>query len=99
MKLVIRPKDKSDFGEYKCIANNTLGQSEMIIHLHRKLIQHKLCFTTHQTYLFTNILFIHTDRVKSNDARNVVLANQVDSTEIFNNGIIPHVFHHPANYL
>lgn len=36
MKLVIRPKDSSDFGPYKCIANNTLGESEKIIHLHRK---------------------------------------------------------------
>lgn len=37
MKLVIRPKNAGDFGAYKCIANNTLGESEKIIHLHRKL--------------------------------------------------------------
>lgn len=99
MKLVIRPKDKSDFGAYKCIANNTLGQTEHSVSLHRKLIQHKLCFKQH-AYLFTNIIFI-TDRAKSNDARNFVLANQVDSTEILNNGIIPvwHVFHHQTNCL
>ncbi|XP_055299300.1 neurotrimin-like [Sitodiplosis mosellana] len=36
MKLVIRPKDSNDFGPYKCIANNTLGESEKIIHLHHK---------------------------------------------------------------
>lgn len=36
MRLEIEPKDTSDFGPYKCIANNTLGESEKIIHLHRK---------------------------------------------------------------
>lgn len=61
------------------------------------LMQHKLCFTQ-QTYLFTNIISI-TDRAKSNDSRNFVQANQVDSTEILNNGIIPHVFHHQTNFL
>lgn len=35
MKLVIRPKN-TDYGAYKCIANNTLGESEKIVHLHRK---------------------------------------------------------------
>lgn len=73
------------------------GQTEHSVSLHRKLIRHKLCFTQH-TYLFTNIIFI-TDRAKSNDARNFVLANQVDSTEILNNGIMPHVFHHQTNCL
>lgn len=37
MKLVIRPKNAGDFGAYKCIANNTLGESEKIIYLHREL--------------------------------------------------------------
>lgn len=37
MKLVVRPNDHTDFGAYKCIANNTLGESEKVIHLHRKL--------------------------------------------------------------
>lgn len=37
MKLVVRPKDHTDFGAYKCIANNTLGETEKVIHLHRKL--------------------------------------------------------------
>lgn len=38
MKLVVRPKDHSEFGAYKCIANNTFGESEKVIHLHCKLI-------------------------------------------------------------
>lgn len=38
MKLVIRPKESSDFGAYKCIANNTLGETEKVVYLHRKLI-------------------------------------------------------------
>lgn len=47
MKLVIRPEDHSDYGGYKCIANNTLGETEKVIHLHRKLtfdLKHSTCW-------------------------------------------------------
>lgn len=36
MKLVVRPEDFSDYGAYRCIANNTIGEAEKIVHLHRK---------------------------------------------------------------
>ncbi|XP_031623131.1 opioid-binding protein/cell adhesion molecule homolog [Contarinia nasturtii] len=34
MKLVVRLYDIDDFGAYKCIANNTYGESEKVIHIH-----------------------------------------------------------------
>lgn len=37
MKLIVRPLDPSDFGEYKCVGKNALGESEKTIVLHRKL--------------------------------------------------------------
>lgn len=59
MKLVIRPKDHTDFGAYKCIANNTLGESEKIIHLHRKFLGHfKNAFKIHCKYDFFVIGFV-----------------------------------------
>lgn len=91
MKLVVCPKDMSDFGAYKCIANNTLGETEKIIHLHRKLTTWRNCFFTKQTNRLIWTLFHSTDKSKSNDARNIVLSNQVDSTEIFNNGMPDHM--------
>lgn len=36
MKLVIRPKDTNDFGAYKCISKNSIGETEKVIYLHRK---------------------------------------------------------------
>lgn len=89
MKLVIRPKDHTDFGAYKCIANNTLGESEKIIHLHRKLIPtNDICVTEFVSfYLIWLVHFaISIDKSKASDTRNFVLANQVDSAEIMNSG-------------
>lgn len=36
MKLVIIPVKSTDFGIYKCVAKNSLGESEEIIKVHRK---------------------------------------------------------------
>lgn len=36
MKLIIRPIDSTDFGAYKCVAKNSLGETEKTIYLHRK---------------------------------------------------------------
>lgn len=36
MKLVVRPKETNDFGAYKCVAKNLLGETEKTIYLHRK---------------------------------------------------------------
>lgn len=37
MKLVVSPLDASDYGEYRCIGKNVLGETEKIVQLHRKL--------------------------------------------------------------
>ncbi|KAJ6649927.1 Opioid-binding protein/cell adhesion molecule like [Pseudolycoriella hygida] len=36
MKLIVRPLDPSDFGEYTCVGKNPLGQSEKTVVLHHK---------------------------------------------------------------
>lgn len=36
MKLIVRPLIPSDFGEYKCVGKNALGESEKTVVLHRK---------------------------------------------------------------
>lgn len=36
MRLTLRPVTKRDFGEYKCIAKNAMGETERSITLHRK---------------------------------------------------------------
>lgn len=41
MKLIVRPLDPSDFGEYKCVGKNALGESEKTIVLHRKLFHNQ----------------------------------------------------------
>lgn len=38
MKLVVRPVKSTDFGVYKCVAKNSLGESEETIKIHRKYI-------------------------------------------------------------
>lgn len=38
MKLVIIPVKSTDFGIYKCVAKNSLGESEEIIKVHRKFL-------------------------------------------------------------
>lgn len=38
MRLTLRPVTKRDFGEYKCIAKNAMGETERSITLHRKEI-------------------------------------------------------------
>lgn len=63
MKLVIRTKDHNDYGTYKCIANNTLGESEKVIHLHRKLktttiTTKPLIFNNYKIYNFSSIFSI-----------------------------------------
>ncbi|ALC39016.1 CG11320, partial [Drosophila busckii] len=40
MRLTLRPVTKRDFGEYKCIAKNALGQTERSIILHHKAKKH-----------------------------------------------------------
>lgn len=36
MKLIVRPKGVDDFGAYKCIARNAVGETEKLIYLHRE---------------------------------------------------------------
>lgn len=36
MKLVIRPVESTDFGAYKCVAKNSIGESEKTVTIHRK---------------------------------------------------------------
>lgn len=36
MKLVVRPVDSNDFGEYRCVGRNNLGEAERIVKVHRK---------------------------------------------------------------
>ncbi|KAG4066651.1 hypothetical protein HA402_007287 [Bradysia odoriphaga] len=36
MKLIVRPLEKSDFGEYKCVGKNALGESEKTVVLYRE---------------------------------------------------------------
>ena len=36
MKLVVRPVDPEDFGVYKCVGRNSLGEAEKYVNLHRK---------------------------------------------------------------
>lgn len=36
MKLIVRPLDPSDFGEYKCVGKNALGESEKTVVLYRE---------------------------------------------------------------
>lgn len=95
MKLVIRPKDHDDYGAYKCIANNTLGETEKVVHLHRKLIllSRKLFLAVTNIEFHLDIFYFHslacvrTDKSQSSDSRNFVLANQVDdSTEVMKSG-------------
>lgn len=38
MRLVIRPMKAKDFGEYRCVAKNMLGEMEQTITLHREYI-------------------------------------------------------------
>lgn len=95
MKLVIRPKENSDYGAYKCIANNTLGETEKVVHLHRKLIYVLLWinyteidrYVLFPLYQFILLTCVATDKLQSSDSRNFVVANQVDdSTEVMNSG-------------
>lgn len=37
MKLVIRPRNSSDFGSYLCVARNSMGEAERSIIIKRKL--------------------------------------------------------------
>lgn len=34
MKLVLYPRDPGDFGVYKCIGQNTYGETERVVQLH-----------------------------------------------------------------
>lgn len=36
-KLIITPMKTSDFGAYKCVAKNSIGQAEKFINLYREL--------------------------------------------------------------
>lgn len=36
MKLIVRPLKSTDFGVYKCVAKNSLGENEETIKIHRK---------------------------------------------------------------
>lgn len=38
MKLTIRPTKLSDFGTYKCVAKNSLGEAEEVITVDREFI-------------------------------------------------------------
>lgn len=38
MKLIVRPLESSDFGTYKCVGKNSLGEAERLVHLHRKYL-------------------------------------------------------------
>lgn len=38
MKLTIKPVDESDFGNFKCIAKNSLGDTDGSIKLYRKYL-------------------------------------------------------------
>ncbi|XP_023172160.2 neurotrimin [Drosophila hydei] len=40
MRITLRPLTKHDFGEYKCIAKNALGETERSITLHHKAKKH-----------------------------------------------------------
>lgn len=61
MKLVIRPAVTADFGGYKCVAKNSMGQSEKLIQIHRKYLY--VCFAfylaTSAILEFEKQLFLH----------------------------------------
>lgn len=38
MKLTIKPVDENDFGNFKCIAKNSLGDTDGSIKLYRKYL-------------------------------------------------------------
>lgn len=47
MRLRIKKVENKDYGAYKCVAKNTLGEKEGYIRLYRKLkflIKYKKCF-------------------------------------------------------
>lgn len=36
MQLVVRPHQLADFGAYRCVGQNSLGESERMVYLHRR---------------------------------------------------------------
>lgn len=42
MKLVIRPTKLSDFGTYRCVAKNSMGEAEEVITVDRELSLFKI---------------------------------------------------------
>lgn len=53
MKLIVRPLDPSDYGEYKCIGRNALGESEKTVILHRELFLNKVIYNKNIKILLT----------------------------------------------
>lgn len=38
MRLVVRPMDSTDLGAYKCVAKNSVGETERTLYIHRKIL-------------------------------------------------------------
>ncbi|XP_034472221.1 LOW QUALITY PROTEIN: neurotrimin [Drosophila innubila] len=68
MRLTLRPVTKRDFGEYKCIAKNAIGETERSITLHHKAKKHVQ--HSHQTSTRDN-QFIVIEEYMTNIAHNI----------------------------
>ncbi|EDW37345.1 GL26209 [Drosophila persimilis] len=60
MRITLRPVTKRDFGEYKCIAKNALGETERSITVHRKSVRS----IYNDLYLTQSSLSVITDKAK-----------------------------------
>ncbi|XP_070065055.1 neurotrimin [Drosophila virilis] len=71
MRLTLRPVTKRDFGEYKCIAKNALGETERSITLHHKAKKHVQ--HSHQTSTRDNQFIVIEEYIANKASSNVLL--------------------------
>lgn len=89
MKLTIKSVDASDFGSYKCVAKNSLGDTDGAIKLYRK---HKYCIFSLCFLMLLLFLLLLTVKQKKNKSSKSKVRKDVEISSIIQHNSTPFIF-------
>lgn len=83
MKLIVRTRDIGDFGAYKCVAKNPLGETEKTVFIHRMFYRSSKKSSSCNLQVSQKLF---SDKSKTSDTKTNLPASQIDNINLQNNG-------------